>query len=224
MEYSRTDRTTLVRAPRRGVYDRERIHAILDEALICHVGFNGPDGRPFVIPTAYGRDGDRLYLHGSSASRMMRDLAGGIPICVTVTLIDGLVLARSAFHHSVNYRSVVLFGEARLIEDPKQKERGLRLFTEHIIPDRWTAVRAPTEQEMKATTVLDFPIDEASAKVRTGPPNDDDADYALPIWAGVLPCAIRYGAAIPDERLDEDVEIPEHVREYRRPGPSESAG
>lgn len=218
MEFRQTDRTTLERAPKRAVYDREQIHAILDEGMLCHVGFNGPDGRPFVIPTAYGREGDQLYLHGSAASRMMRVLSGGIPICVTVTLIDGLVLARSAFHHSMNYRSVILFGEAQIIEDPAEKEHALRVFTEHIIPGRWDAVRPPTEQETKATTVLAFPIQEASAKVRTGPPNDDDEDYALKTWAGVLPCAITYRPPIDDGRLLDGVQVPDHVQSYSRPG------
>ncbi|MEQ9367209.1 MAG: pyridoxamine 5'-phosphate oxidase family protein [Leptospirales bacterium] len=217
MEYSKTKRTTVVRAPRRAVYDRERVHAILDEAMICHVGFAGPDGRPFVLPTAYGRDGELLYLHGAAASRMMRSLAAGVPICVTVTLLDGLVLARSAFHHSVNYRSVVLFGQATLVEDIAEKERALRLFTDHIVPDRWDAVRGPTPQELKATTVLSMPIEEVSAKVRTGPPNDDDEDYALPIWAGILPCAVQYAAPIDDGRLAAGTEMPDHISLYRRP-------
>ena len=218
MQYAQTERTTLKRAPKRAVYDRERIHAILDEAMICHVGFSGPDGRPIVIPTAYGRDGDLVYIHGAAASRMMRDLAGGISLCLTVTIMDGLVLARSAFHHSVNYRSVVLFGVASVVEEPSEKERALRLFTDHIVPDRYAAVRAATAQELKATTVLSLPIQEVSAKVRTGPPNDDEADYALDVWAGVIPCSMVYGTPLDDGRLKDGTETPEHVRSYRRPG------
>lgn len=216
MDIQKTARTTLIRAPKRGVFDREQIYAILDEALVCHVGFTDPAGRPVVIPTAYGRDGDQIFLHGAAASRMMRALAARIPVCVTVTLLDGLVLARSAFHHSVNFRSVVLFGEAELVEDPEEKARGLRCFTEHIVPDRWDVVRPPTAQELKATTVLVLPIQEASAKVRTGPPVDDEADYALDVWAGVLPCAVTYDVPVDDGRVPAGIAVPEHVSTYRR--------
>jgi hypothetical protein len=220
MELPKTKRNTVVRAPKRAVYEREQIHAILDEALVCHVGFatadEGRPPQPFVIPTAYGREGDRLFLHGAAASRMMRALAGKIPVCVTVTLLDGLVLARSAFHHSVNYRSVVIFGEAEIITDEREKDRALRAFTEHIVRGRWDNVRPPTAGELKATTVLALPIDEASAKVRTGPPVDDEEDYALNVWAGVLPCRLAFDEAVGDERLAPDIAVPDHVRNYRR--------
>jgi uncharacterized protein len=210
-----SDRTTVRRLPDRGKYDAETIHKILDEAFVCHVGFV-LDGQPFVIPTNYARVGDHLYLHGSAASRMLRTLAGGIPVCVTVTLIDGLVLARSAFHHSVNYRSVVALGRATLVEDPAEKMRALQLFTNHVVPGRWNDIRHPTDQELKATSVLVLPLDEASAKIRTGPPKDDEPDYALPIWAGVLPLNVVPGAPIPDPRLIAGLEPPANVRNYRR--------
>ena len=170
--FAPTERTTLKRLPKRGEYDRERVYAILDEAFICHVGFV-VDGRPVVIPTGYGRMKDVLYIHGSAASRMLRTLSEGIEVCVTVTLIDGLVLARSAFHHSFNYRSVVVFGKARVVTDAAEKMAALRAFTEHVIPKRWDDVREPNESELKATLVLALPLVEASAKIRTGPPIDD---------------------------------------------------
>ena len=203
------------RLPDRGKYDAETIHKILDEAFVCHVGFV-VDGQPFVIPTNYARVDDRLYLHGSSASRMLRSLSGGIPVCVTVTLVDGLVLARSAFHHSVNYRSVVALGRATLVEDLAENRRALELFTNHVVPGRWNDVRQPTDQELKATSVLLLPLSEASAKIRIGPPKDDEADYALPIWAGVLPLAVVPGAPIPDPRLNPGLAPPENVRNYTR--------
>jgi len=175
-----TPRTTLKRLPQRGSYDREVIDQILDEGFICHVGFT-MEGRPFVIPTGYARVGDSLVIHGSQASRMLRTVGEGIEVCVTVTLIDGLVLARSAFHHSMNYRSVVVFGLARAIEDPVAKVAALRALSEHMIPGRWDDVRGPNERELQQTTVLALPLTEASAKVRTGPPLDDEEDYELPI-------------------------------------------
>src|SRR5215471_14180969 len=180
-----TERTTLRRLPKRGVYDRETVYRILDEGFICHVGFV-VDGRPFVIPTGYARAGDSLYIHGSAASRMLRALAGGIDVCVTVTLVDGIVLARSAFHMSINYRSVVIFGVASVVPDPDRRREALRAFSEHIIRGRWDEVRKPTESEIDATMVLTLPLVEASAKVRTGPPIDDEEDYQMPIWAGEL--------------------------------------
>ena len=219
-----TERTRAVRSPKRATYDREQIHAILDEAMICHIGFTDPAGRPVVIPTAYGRKDNILYIHGSAASRMMRTLEGGVPMCLTVTLLDGLVLSRSAFHHSVNYRSVVVFGEATLITDEAEKLEGLRIFTEHIVPDRWDAVRAPTAQEMKATTVLKLSLDEASAKARTGPPNEDEADRALHAWGGVIPCHMQFASPIDDGRLLPGVQVPSHVSEYRRPGLTNPGG
>jgi uncharacterized protein len=210
-----SDRTTVRRLPDRGKYDAESIYRILDEGFVCHVGFVA-DGQPFVIPTNYARVNDRLYIHGSSASRMLRSLAGGIPVCVTVTLVDGLVLARSAFHHSVNYRSVVALGRATLVEDPSEKMRALELFTNHIVRGRWNDVRRPTEQELKATSVLLLPLSEASAKIRTGPAKDDEPDYALPIWAGVLPLPIVPAAPIPDPRLLPGLQPPANVKNYSR--------
>src|ERR1700754_1099771 len=173
--FAPTERTTLKRLPKRGEYDRDRVYAILDEAFICHVGFVA-DNHPVVIPTGYGRINDVLYIHGSAASRMLRTLGKGIEVCVTVTLVDGLVLARSAFHHSLNYRSVVVFGTARSMAEPEQKIEALRIISEHLVPGRWKDVRAPSEKELKATKVLEFSIDEASAKVRSGPAVDDAAD------------------------------------------------
>lgn len=195
----RTKRTEVHRLPLRGTYDRETVHAILDEGLICHVGLVF-EGSPFVIPTGYGRDGDRLLIHGSAASRMLRALSAGAEACITVTLLDGLVLARSAFHHSMNYRSVVVLANGTLIDEPETKMAALRVITERLVPGRWDGVRQPTPQEMKGTTVLSFPINEASAKVRVGPPKDDAEDYTLPIWAGVLPLSLVPGAPIADER------------------------
>lgn len=205
-----TDRTEFRRLPKRGSHEEAAVHAILDAGLLAHVGFC-VEGQPFVIPTLYGRDGGHLYLHGSAASRMLRELDGGAPACVNVTLVDGLVLARSAFHHSMNYRSVMAFGTARKIEDPERKTQALRTISEHLIAGRWEAVRAPYEQELKATAVLDFTIEEASAKVRTGPPLDDEEDYALPIWAGILPLHLAAGEPAPDARLATGMEAPEHV-------------
>lgn len=210
-----TERTRVRRLPKRGHYDRETVNAVLDEAFICHVGFVA-DGQPYVIPTAYARVGDDLYIHGSSASRMLRHLAEGVDVCVTVTLVDGLVLARSAFHHSMNYRSVVILGKATLVEDADEKNRALEAFTEHVVPGRWAEVRWPTDLELKATSVLKLPIDEASAKVRTGGPIDDDADYTMNVWAGVLPLKTVAGDPEADERLTENVAVPEYVRDYRR--------
>lgn len=216
MTIQETQRTRLRRIPKRGVFDRETIYSILDEGLVCHVGFV-IDGRPFVIPTGYARIGDRLVIHGSSASRMLRNLADGVEVCVTVTLLDGLVLARSAFHHSVNYRSVVIFGKATAIVNDDEKTKALEAFTEHVIPGRWSDVRWPNELELKATTVLSMPIDEASAKVRTGGPVDDEEDYELDVWAGVLPLALTTSTVIPDERVNPEIGAPANVLSYRRP-------
>jgi len=215
--FTPTERTQVKRLPKRGMYDRETVFKILDEAFVCHVGFV-VDGQPYVIPTNFGRVGETLYLHGSAASRMLRTLSEGIPVCVTVSLIDGLVLARSAFHHSVNYRSVVILGTARLVEDPAEKMEALRLFTEHIMKGRWEQIRWPTEQELKGTTVLALPIEEVSAKVRTGDPKDDEEDYELPIWAGVLPLPVVPAAPIPDTRLKAGIAVPENVAKYARSG------
>jgi len=213
--FAPSERTQVKRLPKRGHYDRETVFKILDEAFVCHVGFV-VDGQPYVIPTNFGRSGDTLYLHGSAASRMLRSLSEGIPVCVTVTLVDGLVLARSAFHHSVNYRSVVILGTAHLVSDPAEKMEALRLFTEHIMKGRWDDIRLPTDQELKGTTVLALPMEEVSAKVRTGGPVDDEEDYALPMWAGVLPLPVVAGEPIPDGRLNPKTEIPGYMKGYRR--------
>lgn len=214
-EIIQTERTKVKRIPKRGVYDREVINKILDEAFLCHVGFT-VDEKPFVIPTGYARRGDELLIHGSAASRMMRALAWELDVCVTVTLIDGLVLARSAFHHSMNYRSVVIFGTAQIIKDEQEKFEALRAFTEHVVPNRWPEIRPPNEQELKATTVLSLPITEASAKIRTGSPVDDDEDYALNVWAGVLPLGMTAGTPIDDGRVKENIQLPDHILNYKR--------
>jgi len=206
-----TARTRLRRLPARGAHDRETIDAILDEALVAHLGFVHED-HPFVVPTLHARVGDEVLIHGSSASRALRTIAAGAPVCLTVTLVDGLVLARSAFHHSINYRSVVLLGTARLIAGPEEKEAALQAFTEKLVPGRWDTVRRPTRQELKGTKVLALPVDEASAKVRSGPPGDDDEDYALDAWAGVVPLALTHGAPVPDPLLRDGIEEPAHVR------------
>lgn len=213
--FPRTDLTTLKRLPARGIYDRELVYQILDEGFICHVGF-AAGGQPFVIPTGYARADDRLFIHGSQASRMLRTLKTGIDVCVTITLLDGLVLARSAFHHSMNYRSVVVFGRASIIDDPEEKLRALRAFSEHVIPGRWDDVRGPNEDELKATIVLSLPLDEVSAKVRTGPPLDEIEDYELPVWAGLIPLRLTGGAPIADPRMKQGVELPSYAREYTR--------
>jgi len=209
-----TDRTRVRRVPQRGAYERETVDAILDETLISHVGFVH-NGQPVVIPTLHARLGDRLYLHGSAASRMLRTLQKGVPVCVTATLVDGLVLARSAFHHSVNYRSVVVFGTATLMEPGEETVKVLELFTERLVPGRWADVRPPNRQELKGTKVLSLPLDEASAKVRTGPPIDEDEDYDLPVWAGVLPLATEVAEPQPDPRLDPAIETPGYVATWR---------
>jgi uncharacterized protein len=211
-----TPRTTLRRLPQRGHYDRERINQILDEGFICHVGF-AVDGRPFVIPTGYARMGEKLFIHGSQASRMLRTVGQGIDVCLTVTLIDGLVLARSAFHHSMNYRSVVVFGNARVVDNPEEKLEALRALSDHMIPGRWDDVREPTERELQSTTVLSLPLSEASAKVRTGPPIDEEEDYDLPIWAGVIPLRLVAGPPVDDARLPENTEPPRYAVKYVRP-------
>jgi nitroimidazol reductase NimA-like FMN-containing flavoprotein (pyridoxamine 5'-phosphate oxidase superfamily) len=208
-----TRRSELHRIPARGSYDWETISQILDAGFLAHVGFC-VGGQPFVIPTLYGRDGKRLYLHGSSASRMLGELETGIRGCVTVTLVDGLVLARSAFDHSMNYRSVVAFGTARKVMDPEQKIKSLRIISEHLIAGRWKDVREPSGKELRATAVLEFSIEEASSKVRSGPPVDDESDYELPIWAGVLPLEIKSRPPIPDDKLVEGVPLPDYVRLY----------
>lgn len=215
MDFPPTQRSTLKRLPKRGVYDRELVYGILDEGFVCHVSFT-VERQPFVIPTGYARVDDQLYIHGSQVSRMLRTLAQGIDVCLAVTLIDGLVLARSAFHHSMNYRSVVIFGRAAIVDEREAKLAALFAFSEHVILGRWNDVRAPTEQELKATTVLSLPLVEVSAKVRTGPPIDDEEDYALGVWAGVLPLQVVAGTPINDPRLPESVEPPAYTLQYSR--------
>jgi hypothetical protein len=214
-DFTATERTQVRRLPKRGVYDREAVYRILDEGLVCHVGFVA-EGKPVVIPTSYGRKGDRLYIHGSTASRMFRALCAGADVCVTVTLADGLVLARSAFHHSMNYRSVVIFGKATSLDDPAAKREALQAFVEHVAPGRWQEIHQPTDKELQVTAVLEIPLEEVSAKVRTGPPIDDEADYALPVWAGVIPLELTPQGPVPDDRLPQEIAIPEYLRNYSR--------
>jgi len=211
----RTKRTTLKRLSERGVYDREPINRILDEGFICHVGFS-VEGQPFVIPTGYARAEDNIYIQGSQASRMLRNLVKGIDMCLTVTLVDGLVLARSAFNHSMNYRSVVVLGHAELVSEPQEKLAALRALSEHMIPGRWDDVRQPTQAEIAMTSVLRLPLNEASAKVRVGPPIDDDEDYALNVWAGVVPLKLVAGEPISDPRLPDGVAVPGYASGYKR--------
>ena len=210
-QFTPTERTQVKRLPKRGKYDEETVYQILDSAFVCHVGFS-VEGQPYVIPTNYGRSGHTLYLHGSAASRMLRTLSEGVPVCVTVTHVDGIVLARSAFHHSVNYRSVVILGTAKLVSDPAEKMEALRIFTDHVMKGRWDDVRQPTEPELKATTVLSLPLEEVSAKVRTGGPIDDEEDYSLPVWAGVLPLEMVAKAPLPDARMTQEVPLPAYLK------------
>jgi uncharacterized protein len=210
-----TERTRLVREANRAVYDREAIYKILDEAFVCHVGF-AIDGQPFVIPTMFARLGDYIYFHGSAASRMLRNLANGGSVCITATLTDGLVLARSVFNHSMNYRSVVAIGHAELIADPTEKVRALQAFTEKMIPGRWNEARQPNEKELKATSILKLPLTEISAKVRTGDVEDDADDYALNVWAGVIPFRLVADAPIRDARCDSAIPTPSYASTFRR--------
>lgn len=211
-----SDRATVKRLPKRAVYDRGTIHAILNEGMVCHVGF-AINGQPTVIPTIYVRIGDSVYLHGSPASRMLQLVESGGEVCIAVTIVDGLVLARSAFHHSINYRSVVLFGRGEEVREPARKAEVLRALSEHLIPDRWDEVREPSADELRRTLVVGIPIDEASAKVRSGPPLDDEPDYELPIWAGVLPLHLVAGTPIAAPRLTPGIEPPRHATEYKGP-------
>jgi nitroimidazol reductase NimA-like FMN-containing flavoprotein (pyridoxamine 5'-phosphate oxidase superfamily) len=227
--FTPTERTRVVREPQRGVYDRETIYKILDEGLVCHVGFLA-DGQPFVIPTLYARVGDAIYFHGSAASRMLRGVSEGAKqetdknvcptmqpnVCVTVTLVDGIVLARSVFNHSMNYRSVVVLGKATLVDAPQEKLEALHAFTEKILPHRWDDARQPNEKELKATSILRLPLTEASAKVRVGPPEDDAPDYALPVWAGVIPFRTVADAPIRDEKCDLRIPLPAYAANYKR--------
>ena len=216
MSEAPSSRTEVRRLPERASYDRELIDSILDEALICYVGFVH-EGTPVVIPTNHARVGDTLYLHGSPASRMLRTMRSGDEICVTATLIDGLVVARAAFHNSMNYRSVVIFGSPRIVTDPDEKRAALEAITDHVVPGRWADSRPMTEKEEKGTLVVAVPITEASAKTRAGGPGDEDEDYSLPIWAGVLPLTLTPGDPIPDPGLQLDVPVPDYVSRYRRP-------
>jgi uncharacterized protein len=213
-----SERVRVRRKRERGRYERDVIEAILDEALIAHLGITGDGGQPFVIPTLHARSGDVVYCHGSLGSRTMKALSAGAPACLTVSLIDGLVLARSAMHHSANYRSVMLLGHARALSDPREKRAALQAVVEHIVPGRWRDVREPTDKELAATAVVCFPIDEASAKIRSGGPVDDEPDLALPVWAGVLPLTSAAGAPQPDALLDPSITLPSYLRPYRRPG------
>lgn len=209
------ERTRVVREPQRGIYDRETIYKILDEGFVCHVGFT-LETQPYVIPTMFARVQDAIYFHGSAASRMLRGVSNGIPVCVTVALVDGLVLARSVFNHSMNYRSVVALGKAFLVDAPDEKRNALHAFTEKILPGRWREARQPNEKELKATSILRLPLTEVSAKVRVGPPEDDAEDYALQVWAGVIPLQLVAGAPIRDARCDAAIPVPEYVAEYKR--------
>ena len=213
--FAPTERTRVVREPHRGVYDRTEIYKILDEGFVCHVGFE-TGGQPFVIPTLYARVGDAIYFHGSAASRMLRGAAASVPVCVTVTLTDGLVLARSVFNHSMNYRSVVALGKATLADSPAEKLAALHAFTEKILPGRWEDARQPNEKELKATSILKLPLTEISAKIRSGPVLDDEEDYALPVWAGIVPLHLQAGAPIRDERCDPAIPTPAYAANYKR--------
>src|ERR1700760_1517142 len=213
--FSVNERTRVVREPQRGIYDRDTIYKILDEGFICPCGF-WVEGQPFLIPTMYARGGDAIYFHGSAASRMLRNVSAGISVCVTVTLVDGLVLARSVFNHSMNYRSVVALGKATLVDAGAEKMEALHAFTEKILPGRWAEARQPNEKELKATSILRVELNEVSAKVRVGPPEDDAEDYGLGIWAGVLPMELKSGEPIRDERCDAGIGVPGYLREYRR--------
>lgn len=214
-DFIRTDRNRIKRLPKRGHYDRETIHRILDEALICHVAFVEKD-QPYVIPINFARMGDRIVLHGAKASRLLKQIEAGHPICVEVTIVDGLVLARSVFNHSMNYRSVVVFGKGRLIDDQQEKLDALQAVTEHLIPGRWQEARVPNRKELNATSVVSINIDEASAKVRVGPPVDEPEDYVLPVWAGILPLQEMPLTPIRDEVQSENIPLPKYVAQYSR--------
>lgn len=208
-----TERTRVVREPHRASHDRDAIYTILDEAFVCHVGFS-VEGQPYVIPTMFARVGDHIYFHGSAASRMLRNLSGGLAVCVTVTLADGLVLARSIFNHSMNYRSVVALGHATLIDQSEQKLEALRAFTEKILPGRWNDARQPNEKELKATSILRLALTEVSAKTRVGPVEDDAPDYELPVWAGIIPLHLAAGAPVRDERCSAEIPLPAYATDY----------
>ncbi len=212
-EFSLTKKNTVKRLSKRGFYDEETIYKILDEGIICHVSFV-LSNQPYIIPTAYVRVGDNIYIHGAKANQMMNALNEGTDACIAVTLLDGYVLARSAFHHSMNYRSVVLFGKGKIVEDKSEKLMALKAFSEHLIPGRWDDVRSPDDKELSATIVLKFSIDEASAKVRTGPPVDDKEDYELNIWAGVVPFKFKTGEPVRDKQLKESISLPDYLLDF----------
>ena len=209
MDYPQTDRNKVHRIPERGKYDESTIHAILDSGYLCHIGFVVEE-QPFVIPTLYGREEESVYLHGAPASRMLKNLSQGIDVCMSVTHLDGLVLARSAFHHSMNYRSVVLFGTATELHG-EEKERGLYVISEHIVKGRWQEARPPNDKELRSTSVLRLAITSASAKIRTGPPKDEEEDYSLPIWAGVIPLQQAFGTTETESRVPENIGLPPSV-------------
>lgn len=213
--FTQTEKNRIKRLPKRGHYDRETIYRILDEALICHVGFV-EEGQPYVIPTNFARMEDSLILHGARASRLLKHVEAGHPVCVEATIVDGLVLARSVFHHSINYRSVVLFGKGRPVEDEGEKLSALKAVTEHILPGRWQEARLPNSKELNATRVVAIRIDEASAKVRMGPPVDEEEDYGMPVWAGVLPLREQPQPPVRDELLAEDLPLPDYIANYSR--------
>jgi nitroimidazol reductase NimA-like FMN-containing flavoprotein (pyridoxamine 5'-phosphate oxidase superfamily) len=212
-----TTRTRINRYPARGNYERIAIEAILDEAMVCHVGFQ-VDGQPYVIPTIHARDGGRLFIHGSPMSRMLRTAATGVPLCLTVTLHDGIVLARSAFHHSMNYRSVVVLGNAREVTETVVKVAAMRALVDHLMPGRWQDARQPSAGEIAATIILELPLTEASAKVRSGGPLDSEQDYALPVWAGIVPLRLTPGVPVRDDRLPPEIELPDYVSRWRADG------
>ncbi len=214
-EFERTTLNKVQRLPQRGHYDRETVYAIVDEALICHVGFVF-DGRPFVLPTIHVRVNDTIYLHGAVANRMLGSLSSGNPVCLTMTLIDGIVFARSVFHHSMNYRSVVIFGKGREVTDRTEKDAAFLALTEHIAKGRWDEARIPNERETKSTMIIAVEIESASAKIRTGPAKDDEEDYNMNVWAGILPVRLSFGEPIKDDRLPESIPVPEYLTKYRR--------
>jgi nitroimidazol reductase NimA-like FMN-containing flavoprotein (pyridoxamine 5'-phosphate oxidase superfamily) len=215
-QFVKTGKNRIKRLPKRGHYECETIYRILDEALICHVGFVEKGQQPYVIPTNFARIEDSIVLHGAKASRLLNHIEAGHPVCVEATIVDGLVLARSVFHHSVNYRSVVLFGTGRPVEDEQEKLSALKAITEHLIPGRWQETRLPNRKELNATRVVSIKIDEASAKVRMGPPVDDQEDYTLPVWAGVLPLQEQTLPPVRDELLSRDIPLPEYIAQYSR--------
>lgn len=218
-----SERTRVRRLPERGSYNREALDAILDEALTCHVGFID-EGEPYVIPTIHARDGDVIYLHGSPASRMLRLLKKGARVSINVTIVDGIVAARSVFHHSMNYRSAVVFGTPGIVDDDEERLRALEVITEHVLPGRWSEARHPSAIESKGTLLVAVPIDEFSVKTRSGPPGDDEADYDLPIWAGLIPLAMTAADPEPDPRLGEGIEVAESVARYVHSSPPRSGG